>query len=135
MVTLHAEHARARASRISNTSSRKGLRVFLWVMFGHAEEVLSEVKIVKRVTGGKMNQQTRLHQLEDQGVFVMPHFLDHKYPWELQTKTHMVKHAKPIKELEVSVNEDDEARLTLADDVSTCAPWLAHHFGVVTGRF
>ena len=92
-------------------SSRKGLRVFLWLMFGHAEEVLAEVKIVKRVTGGKMNQQTRLHQLEDQGIFVMPHFLDHKYPWELQTKTHMVKHAKPIKELEVSVNEGDEARL------------------------
>jgi hypothetical protein len=33
------------------------------------------------------------------------------------------------------VGIDDEARLTLADDVSTCAPWLADHFGVVTGRF
>ena len=47
-------------------SNRKNLGVFLWVKYGRGIDCLTDLQMVTRPVGGKMNQQERLHLLQQQ---------------------------------------------------------------------
>merc|ERR1712054_697126 len=70
----------------------------LWKMYGEGHDVFSELNIVRRPVGGRVEQQLRLEGLAEEGIIVVPDIPkrdDTVPPWEFNLRRYQTNVAMP----------------------------------------
>jgi hypothetical protein len=88
-------------------SGRQKLHLYLWRKFEQQSldpkglDLITKIDIIRRPIGGKIKQQSRLYQLTNEGIVVVPDTTDRKLPLELNIQRSRLCCLKAIKDVEV----------------------------------